>query len=53
MCFKSNPFGNFPSVEYNLYYAISNEAIFAFDSILLNLATAITFALILAIFSSC
>ena len=53
ICFNNNPFGNFPSVEYNLYYAISNEAIFALESILLNLATAITFALILAIFSSC
>ena len=42
-----------PSVEYSLYYAISSDAIFAFDNILLNLATAITFALILAIFSSC
>ena len=35
------------------YCAISNEAYFAFDSILLNLAIAMTLALILAIFSLC
>lgn len=53
MSFMSRPLGSLPSDECSLYYAISSEACFACDSILLNLATAITFARILAIFSSC
>ena len=51
--FNKSPFGNLPSVECILYYAISKEAILAFDSILLNRAIVITLALIFAIFSFC
>ena len=45
-CLRSSPFGSLPSVEYYLYFAISSEAAFAFDSILLNRAIVMTFALI-------